>query len=167
MFKPRPHCQVKYHKIYYVLFCFIKDADLSGMYDSFPFGHFIFLWPFANCLAVWYPLLQKKRKFHRYQNMQGRIQNLAKYLRRSVLQKYLMAFASCCNYSRETLHLRCVAGFWMRLSYGTQKIAPWKIAFYPNPNSNPNSGVGGYDVKFPSNYVCEASFYNHSLILVF
>ena len=86
--------------------------------------------------------------------MQGRIQNLVKYLRRGVLQKYLMAIASCCNYFRETLHLRCVAGFWMRLSYGTQKIALWKIAFYPNPNSNPNSGVGRYDVKFPSNYVC-------------
>ena len=135
MFKPRPRRQVKYHKIY-VVSCFIKDVDLSVMYDFFPFDHFIFLSLFANYLAVWYPFLRKERKFH-HQSMQGRIQNLFKYLRRSVLQKYLMAF-TCCNYFRKTLHLRCAAGFWIRLSYGTRKIAPRKIAFYRNPNSNSN-----------------------------
>ena len=151
MFKPRPYCQVKYHKIYYVVFCFIKDADLSGIYHSFPFGHFIFLWPFANYLAVWYPLLQKERKFHLYQSMQGRIQNLVKYLRRGVLQKYLMAFASCCNYFRETLHLRCVAGFWMRLSYGTQKkLLPGRLPSTLTQTLTLTRGRGDMMSSFPA-----------------
>ena len=61
MFKPRPRCQVKYHKIY-VVSCFIKDVDLSVMYDFFPFDHFIFLSLFANYLAVMISFSSKREK---------------------------------------------------------------------------------------------------------